>query len=150
MRHLLSKKMLMSVVLVTVMVTTFACQGLRGHPRPSPEAAGPPEIVTLEAGAVLVVSTGVVSKKGGELTISVSGFIPGDAIWIKIASADANEQDVDLTKDLVKINDNSAFTITVECKDALKSVAVKKRGVFVVETVSGKQRAATTPIVITE
>ncbi len=150
MKWKLSKKMLVVVLLVTLMGVTFACQGVRGLVGSPAEEAGPPEIFTLEPGPVLVVWPAVVSKKEGEVTISGSNFIPGDAVWIKIASADKDEQDVDLTKDLVKINDNSAFTITVQCKEALKDVAVKKRGVFVVKTVSGKQRAATAPIVINE
>ncbi len=150
MKHLLSKKMLVTVVLVTLMGATFACQGLKGLSGPPPEGVGPAGIVTLEPGSVLVVFPAVVSKKEGEVTISGSGFIPGDAIWIEIASADESGQDVDLTKDLVKISDLGAFTITVNCKEALKSVAVKGKGVFVVKSVSGKQRAATAPIVITE
>ncbi len=143
MKHLLFKKMLMTVVMVSLGVAAIACRGPEGP-------AGPLEIATLEPRSVLVVSPVIVSKKGGEVTISGSGFIPGDAIWIKIASADADERDVDLTKDLIKINEHGAFAITVNCKEALKGVVVKKQGVFVVKAVSGKQRAATAPIVITE
>ncbi len=130
-------------MLVSMTGATIACRGPAGP-------AGPLKVATLEPRSVLVVSPVTVPQKGGEVTISGSGFIPGDAIWIKIASADADERDVDLTKGLVKINEHGAFTITVNCKEALKGVVVKKQGVFVVKTVSGKQRAATAPIVITE
>ncbi len=140
------KKVFVIVCLTAVLALVI------GAPAPaiSSEEAGPAEIVTFEPGPVLVVWPAVVFKKEGEVTISGSNFIPDDAIWIKIASADKDEQDVDLTMDLVKINEHGAFTITVQCKEGLKDVAVKKRGVFVVKTVSGKQRAATAPIVINE
>jgi hypothetical protein len=98
--------MLMSVVLISLTVATIACQGPAGP-------AGPPGIATVEPRPVLVASPTVVSKKEGELTISGSGFILGDAIWIKIASADSQGRDIFLTKDLVKINENSCFTVTV-------------------------------------
>ncbi len=150
MKPWLYKKILVPVVLVSLMGATLACQGLQEVPDSPLGATEPPGIAVDESKPVLVVWPAVVSKKEGKLTISGSGFIPNDAIWIKIDSADKDEQDVDLTKELVQINENTAFTITVDCKEALKDVAVKKIGAFVVETVSGKQRAGTTPIVITE
>ncbi len=151
MQPLLSKKMLVTVVLVTLLGATFACQGLhRGSPAPVVGPAEQQEIVIDERKPVLVIWPAIVSKKEGEVTIFASSFIPGDAIWIDISSADKEGLNVPITEEQVQVNEQGTFSITVECKKALKDVNVKKRGVFVVKAYSGKQRAIIAPIVITE